>query len=168
MKINFKDLYLKYFGQIMNTKTILIIFIVGIVLLLLPGGNNVEKKEIQNVSEMSKEETEAELEAILSKIKGAGKVDVMITLEDNGETYYAQDEHTESRDSEKTTEKSHVFSKKSSTEEPLIIKKTQPKISGILVCAQGAREPQVKSNIISATSALLGIKSHRIEVLERG
>lgn len=168
MKINFKELYLKYFGQIMNTKTLLIIFIVGMVLLLLPSGRPSEPKEVSNVNNTSKEEIETELETILSKIKGAGKVDVMITLEDNGATHYAQDEQYRSGDSEKTTEKSHVFSKKSSTEEPLIIKRTEPKISGILVCAEGAGNPQVKSNIISAASALLGIKSHRIEVLERG
>lgn len=168
MKINFKELYLKYFGQIMNTKTLLIIFIVGMGLLLLPTNESPEQKQIENTQYHSKEETEAELCAILSKIKGAGKVDVMITLEDNGATHYAQDEQSRSGNSEKTTEKNHVFSKKSSTEEPLIIRRTEPKISGILVCAEGAGNPQVKSNIISAASALLGIKSHRIEVLERG
>ncbi len=168
MKTNFKEQFFKYFGQIMNTKTLVIIFIVGIALLLLPSGKASEEKEIRNTVDTSKEEIEEELEAILSKIKGAGRVDVMITLDDKGATFYAQDEHTQSGDNTKSTEKNHVFSKKSSTEEPLIIKRTEPKISGILVCAEGAANPQVKSNIISAASALLGIKSHRIEVLERG
>ena len=61
-----------------------------------------------------------------------------------------------------------MFSKSSNEETPLIIRQTEPEISGVLICADGAANPQVKSNIISAVSALLGIKTHRIEVLERG
>lgn len=168
MKINYKELFLKYFGQIMNTKTLLVIFIIGIVLLFLPSGKPKEEKEIYDTKIISKAETEKELESILSKIKGAGKVEVMITLEDAGTTHYAQDEHIQGSDESKTTEKNHVLQKKSNAEEPLVVKKTEPKVSGILICATGAGNPQVKSNIISAASALLGIKSHRIEVLERG
>lgn len=168
MKFDFKEQFLKIFGQIMNTKTLVIIFIIGMILLIMPSGKTSESKEIHNTIDVSKESIEEELEGIISKINGVGRVDVMVTLEDKGVTYYAQDEQIKKDENNKTTEKSHVFSKKSSTEEPLIIKKTEPKISGILVCAEGAENPQVKSNIISAASALLGIKSHRIEVLERG
>ena len=168
MKFDFKEQFLKFFGQIMNTKTLVIIFIIGMVLVIIPSGKTSESKEIHNTTDVSKESIEEELEGIISKINGVGRVDVMVTLEDKGVTYYAQDEQVKKDENNKSTEKSHVFSKKSSTEEPLIIKRTEPKVSGILVCAEGARDPQVKSNIISAASALLGIKSHRIEVLERG
>lgn len=168
MKKDFKELFVKFFGQIMNTKTLAVIFIVGIGLLLLPSGNNKEPKEIKAIADTTKKDIESELASILSKVKGAGKVDVMITLADKGATFYAQDERTDNTDNSKATEKNHVFSKSSNTEEPLIIKKTEPQISGVLICAEGAGNPQVKSNIISATTALLGIKSHRIEVLERG
>ena len=168
MKINIKELFSKYFGQIMNTKTLIVIFIVGIGLLLLPVGSKDEPKDIETVQTVSKEDIEKEIEAILSKIKGAGRVDVMITLADDGTTYYAQNERAQNTDDEKTVEKNYVLSKSSNTEGPLVIKKTTPVISGILVCAEGAGNPQVKSDIISAASALLGIKSHRIEVLERG
>ncbi len=168
MKINIKELLSKYFGQIMNTKILIIIFIVGIGLLFLPVGSKDKPKEAATIKTENKEDIEEEIEAILSKIKGAGRVDVMVTLADEGTTYYAQNERAQNTDDEKTVEKNYVLSKSSNTEGPLVIKKTTPAVSGILVCAEGAGNPQVKSDIISATSALLGVKSHRIEVLERG
>lgn len=169
MKINVKEIITKYFGQIMNTKTLIIIFIIGIGLMMLPSGKTETPKEKSEPQDTYKVQIEADLESIITKIKGAGRVDVMVTLSDGGDTVYAADERVESGENTKTNEKSYVFAQGSgNAEEPLIVRKTQPEISGVLICAQGAGDPQVKSDIISAASALLGIKSHRIEVLERG
>lgn len=175
MKIDLKETIQKIFGQIKNTKVLAIIFIIGIVLVMFPSGNDTKKtKEEKNVQDYSsyKTELEEDLQKIIAKIKGAGKVDVMVTLEDDGDTKFATDENVSfSENGEQTTksaEKVHVFSSESSKAEvPIITKKTYPKISGVLICAQGAQNSGVKNNIIKAAEALLGVKSHRIEVLER-
>ena len=101
-----------------------------------------------------------------------GTVDVMVTLEDSGDTYYAKDESENLTKTESETNKSkdltHVLKGEgSSSEAPLVTKKTYPLISGVLICAEGAKDINVKNNIIKAAEALLGVKSHRIEVLER-
>lgn len=175
MKADIKETIRKLFGQIKNTKVLLIIFIIGVALVMLPTGNsgNKEKSEV-NTSDYStyKKELEEDLKRIVAKIKDAGSVDVMITLEDDGDTQFATDENVSFSENgeEKTTsrESVHVFSeKKSDGDSPLIEKKTYPKISGVLICADGAKNPQVKSNIISAVEALLGVKSHRVAVMER-
>lgn len=171
MKIDYK----KLLGQIKNTKVLLIIFIVGIVLIMFPSSekNSTEghMEEKQDFS-MYQKELEKDLTYILSRIKGAGKVDVMITLEDGGNTFFAQDEsrsYDENGDeTSETVDATHVLkSEKNNGEAPLITKKTYPKISGVLICAKGAANPQIKNSIITAAQALLGVKSHRIEVLER-
>ena len=90
----------KFFGQIMNTKILVIIFIVGIGLMMLPSGGTKEKKEVveQQISGTAyKEEIEKQLKSILSSVKGAGNVEVMVTLEDDGQTIFAADEKSDSQ-----------------------------------------------------------------------
>ena len=170
MKVDFK----KLFGQIKNTKTLAIIFIVGVVLLMLPTGSKEDKqiKKDEDAFLEYQENLEEDLEEIVSKIKGVGSVDVMVTLEDSGNTYFAKDESESSTKTDDETAKSkdltHVLKGEGSSEEaPLVTKKTYPLVSGVLICANGADNPQIKNNIIKAAQALLGVKSHRIEVLER-
>lgn len=172
MKIDLK----KLFGQIKNTKFIAVILIVGIALIIFPSGekSGEASKKNEPTADFSeyKEELEHDLCNILKKIKGAGQVSVMITLEDSGNTYFAKDvsETIKERDDEKerNTDTSHILkNEKTNGESPLVTKKTYPSVSGVLICAKGAQNPQIKSNIIKATQALLGIKTHRIEVLER-
>ena len=175
MKIDLKETIQKFFGQIKNTKILVIIFIIGVVLIMFPSGNKEKSEKDVEVSQdysTYKNDLEEDLKHILAKIKGAGRVDVMITLEDDGNTTFATDENVNfsenSDQTSKSAEKVHVFSSQSSKAEvPIITKKTYPKISGVLICASGAKNPQVKNNIIKAAEALLGVKTHRIEVLER-
>lgn len=175
MKMDLKETIQKFFGQIKNTKLLVIIFIIGVALILFPSGNKEKSEKNVDVSQdysTYKTDLEGDLEKIIAKIKGAGKVDVMITLEDDGDTSFAIDENvsvSENGDqTSKSAEKVHVFSSESSKAEiPIITKKTYPKISGVLICASGAKNSEVKNNIIKATEALLGVKTHRIEVLER-
>ncbi len=171
MKMDFK----KLFGQIKNTKVLCIIFIVGIVMLLLPTGNT-KKPQNEPVVDTSfseyRQEMEKNLTSIISKIKGVGRVSVMITFTDEGSTYFAKNENTSYMQGEnettRTNDSSYVLKSESqSKESPLITKKTSPEISGVLICAKGAENPQIKNNIKMAVEALLGVKSHRIEVLER-
>lgn len=88
----------KIFGQIMNTRALVIIFIVGIGLLILPGGESErkkDKKEEPDAVSSYKAETEQALARILSSVKGVGKTEVMITLENDGQTFYVSDTKTE-------------------------------------------------------------------------
>lgn len=158
----------KFFGQITNTKTLIIIFIIGASLMMFP--TKTEKEVfVENQNESTyKAEIEEELTEIVGKIKGVGKVSVMVTLSDNGNTFYATDEKTDNKSDSKSREMTHVFSDEGNMKHALIVRKTEPQISGVLICAEGAGNIETKKSIISAISALTGVKSHRIEVLERG
>lgn len=170
------DIFKSLSERIKNNKWIAVIFIIGIGLMLLPAEKNTAKSEPQKVSEESfaeyKSNMENDLRKIISDIKGAGKVSVMITLGDNGNTYFATDEtdSTSERNGEKSREKQtrHILkSVASNVDEPLVRGKTPPQISGVLICAEGADDAKVKNNIVCAVEALVGVKSHRVEVLER-
>ena len=165
----------KFFGQIMNTKILVIIFIVGIGLMMLPSGGTKEKKEVveQQISGTAyKEEIEKQLKSILSSVKGAGTVEVMVTLEDDGQTIFAADEKSDSQiegeAKQNTDEKTYVLKNDvGGGESPVVLKKSRPAVSGVLVIATGAKDAETKNELLNAVRAVLGVKAHRIEVLER-
>ena len=165
----------KFFGQIMNTKILVIIFIVGIGLMMLPSGGTKEKKEVveQQISGTAyKEEIEKQLKSILSSVKGAGNVEVMVTLEDDGQTIFAADEKSDSQiegeAKQNTDEKTYVLKNDAGGgESPVVLKKSRPAVSGVLVIATGAKDAETKNELLNAVRAVLGGKAHRIEVLER-
>ena len=47
-------------------------------------------------------------------------------------------------------------------------KVTMPKVEGAIISAQGANNPNIKTNIIDAVEAVTGIASHKIQVFEMG
>ena len=175
MKTDIMQIFKKYSEKITNKKWTVLIFILGLGLILLPTEN--QSAENKRTTETDshyeyKEELEKDLENILSQVKGVGRVEVLITLGDSGNTYFATDE-TESfskrgEEENKSRQTQHVLkSNGSNIDEPLITGKKTPGISGVLVCAEGAADSVVKNNIKCAVEALLGVGSHRIEVLER-
>ncbi len=168
MKVSLKTLMKKY-GQNRHTGLLALIFIVGIGLLLLPSGKQEPQKEPATDSAHAyRERVEKQLSDMLSSVKNVGKAQVMITFQDEGQTFFAEDEE-ETRDGEKRDfSAAHVLKNDGSgTESPLVEKKTVPEVAGVLVVAPGAENPQVKAEIVSAVRAVLGVKSHRIEVLEK-
>ena len=43
-----------------------------------------------------------------------------------------------------------------------------PTVEGAIITAEGAENPEIKSNIISAVEAVTGAQSHKIQVFEMG
>lgn len=122
-------------------------------------------------------ELEEKLEKTLSQIQGAGNVSVVITLESSSELIIAKTVET-TKKSESVTdngvttktenieivEKPLIVSGKNG-EEPIILLEVMPKITGVVVVAQGANDVNVKLNILKALQALLTIPSGNIEIL---
>ncbi len=142
----------KILDKLRNNKYICIILIIGIILMTLPLG---EKKE-----EVSKEDFtyEAELtnkaEKILGEIEGAGRVRLMITFENKGETYPVTDKNGEN-------EKTVSFSGKMA-----VSREEYPKVRGVVAVCQGAKDEKIRADLINAIHALTGAKLHNIKVYE--
>ena len=54
----------------------------------------------------------------------------------------------------------------SSGEEAIVLKELLPKVCGVVVVAEGARDVTVNMDIVSAVSTVLGIKQSNVQVFE--
>ncbi len=157
------------------SRFVLVLGIIGIALIFLsemiPESSNQELKQSDNniyLSYEREEQLERRLEEMISKISGAGKTSVMLTLDSSKEFFYASDVTSETRetDTERSsdTEENHVIIDGENGEEPLIIKVDEAKIRGVLIVCEGGDNPTVIEKIIDAVCAVLGISSNRVSV----
>ncbi len=160
----------------------LIIFagILGIALIFI---SSFTRKSNEKVSEaaaeprLTAEEYSGKLESKLSKmistIDGAGKTNVLITIDREIEQVYQTDSDTQTKaeasssqlDSKQTTV---IVKGANNTEEPIKVTQIMPKIKGVLVVCEGAGSSVVKQNITESVCTVLGISSSRITVQPAG
>ena len=121
---------------------------------------------------------EQELIRILSKIRGAGRVDVLVTYETNGEIVTATVRQTDedvrnadgtggsetSRSLREVTEPATVETDNGHI--PIILYEKEPVVRGVIVVAEGASDFSVRQKLEAAVHAATGIPIDRIEVFE--
>ncbi|NLJ41889.1 MAG: stage III sporulation protein AG [Clostridiales bacterium] len=120
---------------------------------------------------------EYKLKEILSSIKGARKVEVMITYYSGKEIITAMNtvESTTTTEEEdnsggirKINQKDvnaepSIFSD-SEGSKPIILKEVGPEIKGVIVVAQGAEDIRVKLELMKAVQVALGVNPNQVEV----
>ena len=119
---------------------------------------------------------EEQLKNTLSKIKGVGDVEVLITYSESSKITPMYNETstqsvTEENDSNGGTRKIESYDSNKeivsdSNSEPITEKVTMPKMEGAVIIAKGADNTLVKNNIISAVEAATGLSTHKIQVFE--
>ena len=170
--------------------TLLFIGCIGVVLMLWGGsidrkpatpspevpakaGVLLEKEEEQ----WSKARLERETAAVLSQIKGAGRVVFALQLAGSEEVQWLFREEQEERllpqeggeSRETRVLREPVFQRKSGGEEtPVRISAKAPAITGVLVVAEGGADPKIQQALGEAAATLLGISLHRVMVLPWG
>lgn len=125
----------------------------------------------------SKNDLSMQLEEILEKIDGVGKVKVLITYSQTNEIIPMYNEETSQKDTEEKdtsggtrkvietdVSKEIIYEENSGSKVPITQSIVSPKIEGAIITAQGAGNATVKSNIIQAVEAVTGIASHKIQV----
>lgn len=142
-------------------KYLLLILLIGVVLMLLPDSTTEHKQEetIQQL-QITSENLPEELAEVLSNIKGAGRVQVMITTEKGKETVYQTD--ISSGDKENTV----IISNADRNENGLVQQVISPVYRGAIILCQGADNASVKLSIIDAVSKVTGLDSSQISVLK--
>lgn len=150
-------------------KFVLIVIAAGLFLLALPSGsdrNHAEKTEgvLGTEEDFSVDALEEKLGEILSRIEGAGKVSVMLTVKSGMERILATDlESSQSGAELERTEETVVLSKDNG-EEVVLIGQNYPTFQGALVVCPGGGDPQIQLEITRALSALTGLGAGRITV----
>lgn len=167
--IKFKE----YYEKIMNTKWLVVILIIGIALMLLPShsehtapkSETIQQSFVTDIDEYEKN-LEKKLASMLSEIKGAKNVSVMITFSDYGKYFYSLEELEEKNEtSSKGNQKPVLKDSAQGGEEPILIKAELPKITGVFITAEGAQNAEVRENITAAVKAVLNVNTKNISVL---
>jgi stage III sporulation protein AG len=128
----------------------------------------------------SEQELENRLETVLSSIRGAGQVEVMITYESGPELVTAMSTDINSNRSEsldggkQSSTEQQTESQKPATvsgsggTEPIVLTEKQPSVRGVIVVAEGAGNIAVRLNLQRAVQTVLDVPVANIEVFELG
>lgn len=163
--MDIRNLLEKGAGTIKQYKYVLIIIIAGIFLMLLPG--TTDKTESNAETTTSEVQTmEERLTEVLSQIRGAGKVQVMLTESSGAETIYKSDESISVSGDNTTSKKDTVtVTDENRAQNGLITQVNPPKYLGALIVCKGADDPKVRLAIMNAVSSLTGLKTDRITIV---
>lgn len=147
--------------------------------------NAAKQNEVQEAARVigaeDKEDLQKRMESILSKIGGAGNVNVMITYVSGKELVPAYDtKKTENDTQEKDngggtrsiknndTENKVVYEESGNgVKKPVVLKELQPAVKGVVVVADGAADPVVRESLTRAVQVLVDVPVHKIQVLQR-
>ena len=146
-------------------KYVLAVLLLGLVLMNLPPAK--EKTVLEEATPVpTKMSISEELEQILSRIDGVGRVEVMITEESGSETVY-QTDLDESLGNDTTSRREKTVMRTSGSGEEGLVRTVIPaSYRGAVVVCQGGGNPAVNLAVIQAVSKVTGISTDRIAVLK--
>lgn len=193
-KITSKEGENKNKKKIENIVFLIIILIITIIIInTIWKGDANSKNTIQNTNSQSgkiladnsneentyQTELETRLENILSTIKNVGKVNVLINYSESSSLVPLYNESTTTSSTEEgdsgggtrnitetENKKDVVFSESSGNKEPVTQKNIMPTIQGAIITADGAKDANVRTNIINAVGAVTGLSIDKIQVFE--
>ena len=148
----------------------LLIFAAGLLLMLLPTGKR-STQAVQTAAQAAQTQeltpSQEEMEAILSRIDGVGRVDLLLTLRTSGASVYQTDTRTATSGSGTTEECQTVFGQTSgSGKEPVVQTTLAPQYQGALVVCDGADRASVRLAVVQAVTSLTGLGSNQIAVVK--
>jgi stage III sporulation protein AG len=123
------------------------------------------------------QDQEYRLKKILSSMKGAGRVEVMISYKTGKELIPAMNTvesntETEEKDSnggirkvrQVDTNSQPVSMTTSEGSQPLITREIQPEVLGVVVIAEGAEDIRVRMELQQAVQTVLGVHANQVDV----
>lgn len=148
-----KDFLKKY-------RYVAIVLLSGIILMCLPGKSSRTETEII-VPSAETADTARELEQILSQVKGAGKVQVLLTRAQGEKTIYQTD-----RSGDGSNVDTVVVTGTDRQQQGLIRQIDPPVYLGAVIVCQGGDDPAVRLAIVEAVCDATGLGADRITVLK--
>lgn len=124
---------------------------------------NINKNESGDIITEYVNRLEMKLSETLSKVEDVGSVSVVITVASGMETVLAtKTTTTQTADGVETEETPLIVNGKT-----VVLREDYPKITGVLIVAQGVNNFAVLSRIQQATMSLLDIELNQIEILSK-
>lgn len=146
-----------------------IVLLAGIVLMMIPGKEKTNPVDTVAIGQVQthEESVQMQLENILCKIKGAGKVKVMLTISQEERTIYQTDStysqsdgHTDSRT------QTILVTDSQRNETGLVHQRFAPIYQGAIILAEGGDLPAIRLSIVEAVSDVTGLGADKISVLK--
>lgn len=148
-----------FLKKIKTEYLILIALAIVAVIIFMGTFSSGEAQSTQETVSTYVDNLERKLESCLSKVKGAGKVEVIISVSSGMQTVFA-------------TEKTYQSSKGETVEGPIIVNgkpivtmEAYPEISGVVIVAEGAGNLSVKVDLLNACQTFLSISNEKIQIL---
>ncbi len=155
-----------------KNKIYAILFIIGIIGILLIFISELPVKNEKNIDVLKKntidytreKELEDKLGRIVSRIDGAGKTTVMLTIDSSPKYYYAKETSKSIETDSAESEEKYVITENDGEEDPIIIRVEEADIRGVAVICEGGSSAIVKEKITETVCAVLGIKVNQVSV----
>lgn len=112
------------------------------------------------------EDLEQKLIALLTTVKGAGRVAVAVVYSESAETVYVLERETSGQTSADSVDSSEKSTIAAVNDMPVMVKQLNPKVQGITVVASGADDPLVKERLYQAVRGLTGLNAGQIAIIE--
>ncbi len=175
MKNNWLSKIIERFSKLKKNKNFLVCVAVGLAVLIaiiyfssLLGTNDksssTKEDNIETNFSTSEEYViylENKLENVISQVKGAGNVDVIVTLEKGFEYVYLTEEETKTSANGITTTTTTVVMVDG---EPVLTEEIYPIIKGIVIVSAGANDVAVKMNILTLIQTVVDVDSSKISI----
>jgi stage III sporulation protein AG len=140
----------------------------------LPITNQAETSREMTQGPMAEIKLEQEITRILSRIAGAGAVQVDISLKTTRRNLWERQtrvskrvsQQKEEMDTEESSSDELVFAKdREGTDTPILKAELAPEVQGVLVVASGARDSNVKRILTETIMTVLDLPAHRVMVI---
>lgn len=155
-----KDFIKKY-------RFVILIVIMGLGLMLLPIEKKTQTEPTVNAQAQLFEDPTKELAAILSQIRGAGKVQILLTKGSGERTIYQTDEERDvTEENQSVRVETVIITNQDRAQQGLVQQILAPEYRGAIVVCQGADNAEVRLAIIEAVADATGLRSDRISVLK--
>lgn len=147
-KKNLKDLFKK-----IKIEYIAVAALIVVVALIASSSFSFSKSDSMDAQNVSSYVTELEkkLSKSLSEVKGAGRVEVIISVESGFKSVYKE-----------STDGLVLVNGK-----PVVVTEGYPAITGVIIVAEGANNLSVKISLLSAARIFLNVGEEKIKILTR-
>ena len=152
-------------------RTALLVLAAGVILLLLPSGG-AQQDSAPTVDETYREDEwlrdmQKDLEDTLSRVEGAGRLTLMLSVESGMQKELAQDGESVLREDEnRHLRETVILSSSVGGEEVVVTRAGYPVFRGAVVVCQGGDRASVRLAITDAVTALTGLSSDKISVIK--
>lgn len=143
---------------------VLLVLAIGMLLMLLPERKQTNDVPSQQIESAPTESMQEQLASILSKVDGAGKVEVLLAVSEGEKILYQTDEEISS--SAMSRIDTVILTNDSRAQEGMICQIIPEKYEGAVIVCEGGSNPNVKLAIVDAVTKLTGLGADKITVLK--